>query len=160
MHAPGLLLYFPAMIFYLIIFVILSFSPFLSMAFPSSLFRIEEERRISQKTVCIFSELSVYDSFRITGDTVGWRTGDCSEPRLCFDLLTVNMGILMCLRASIRLDDVKRAALDGVKALSGMGGLGTGYARSFRQRRKREKQEKRKGESELGDSARSEYMEG
>lgn len=46
------------------------------------------------------------------------RTGNGSEPKLCFDLLIVNMGILTCLCASIHLNGVKRAALDGVKALS------------------------------------------
>lgn len=66
------------------------------------------------------------------------RTGNGSEPKLCFDLLIVNMGILTCLCASIHLNGVKRAALDGVKALSSMGGLGTGYVRSFRQCRKKE----------------------
>lgn len=86
------------------------------------------------------------------------RTGDGGEPKLCFDLLIVNMGILTCLCASIHWNGVKRVAFDGVKALSSMGGLGTGYVRSFRQCRKKKKT--KKGEPELGDSARSEYMEG
>lgn len=83
--------------------------------------------------------------FELRGYTVDGRTGDGSEPKLCFDLLTVNMGILTCLCASIHLDGEKTAALDGVKALSSMGGLGTGYVRSFRQAEK-----EKKGEPEFG----------
>lgn len=86
------------------------------------------------------------------------RAGNGSEPKLCFVLLTVNMGILTCLCASIHPNGGKRAALDGVKALSRMGGLGTGYVRPFRQCRRKKKT--KKGESELGNSARSESMEG
>lgn len=72
-------------------------------------------------------------------DTVDRRTEEGSESKLCFDLLIVNTGILICPYASIRLDGEKRAALNGVKALSSMGGLGMGFVRCFRHIEKRKK---------------------
>lgn len=72
-------------------------------------------------------------------DTVDRRTEKSGEPKLCFNLLIVNTGILIYPYASIRLDGENRAALDGVKALSSMGGLGTGFVRSFRHTEKEQK---------------------
>lgn len=80
-------------------------------------------------------------------DTVDRRTEEGSEPKLCFDLLIVNTGILIYPHASIRLDGANRGALDGVKALSNMGGLGTGFVRSFRHAEKEKKKVNRSWET-------------
>lgn len=123
MHALGLLLFFSHYDFYLLFYLLFRpFHRFYLRLFFLFLFLIEEEGRILLKTVCIFSELAVYDSFRITG--IRW-TGEletAANLRLCFDLLIVNTGIPICPYASIRLDGEKRAARDGVKALGGMEG--------------------------------------
>ncbi|KAL7924192.1 hypothetical protein ACQKWADRAFT_23100 [Trichoderma austrokoningii] len=95
-------------------------------------------------TVCIFSELAVHDSFRITEDPVDGRAGDGSEPRLCFDLLIVNTGIPHAYALQYTWTVRKQLFRIGVKALSSIGGFRDGgYVRSFRRCRKREKKKKK-----------------